>query len=181
MGADKALLKVGETTLLARAVGILAKHLPEVFVSVASDQAQAADRAGYQLIADRFEDKGPAAGLLSAHLQQPDTAWLVVACDMPLVDATLIADLVNSRDSASDATAWLSDAGKQPEPLCAIYEPATLANFLSEVQGGGNPSPRDWLMAANTCLLPLDRPGLLDSANTREEFESLTERLGRQS
>jgi molybdopterin-guanine dinucleotide biosynthesis protein A len=181
MGEDKAGLSFSGNTLLDRAVALLASVVPVVRVSVAEKQLHEPGRSQYSVIKDEFHDMGPAAGILSAHLSAPTVAWLVIACDMPLLDKPLLEALIDGRDSQSAATAWLSEASEAPEPLCAIYEPATLAAFLREVQAGGNPSPRTWLQGANTRLLPLPRPGLLDGANTREEFKSLAARLKTQS
>src|SRR3546814_16894807 len=56
----------------------------------------------------------------------PDRAWLVVACDLPLVTAQSLTGLVNSRDPKSPATAFLNREKNWPEPLLAIWEPAGL-------------------------------------------------------
>jgi molybdopterin-guanine dinucleotide biosynthesis protein A len=177
MGSDKASLSIAGNTLLERAVAALSEHLPAVYVSITDAQAVEPGRAQFKLIKDELHAIGPAAGILSAHLQDPEAAWLVVACDMPLLDSALIGELIAGRDPRSDATAWLPEQATTPEPLCAIYEPATLAAFLNKVQAGSNPSPRAWLLAAKPRLLPLTRAGMLDGANTREEFKSLTVRL----
>jgi molybdopterin-guanine dinucleotide biosynthesis protein A len=181
MGSDKASLSIAGNTLLERAVAALSEHLPSVYVSITDKQAADPGRARFSLIKDELHDIGPAAGILSAHMQDPEAAWLVIACDMPLLDSALIAALIAGRDPRCDATAWLPDQVATPEPLCTIYEPATLAAFLSKVQAGGNPSPRAWLLDAKPHLLPLTRTGMLVGANTREEFKSLTVRLENES
>ncbi|MGI9289699.1 MAG: molybdenum cofactor biosynthesis protein MoaAD, partial [Gammaproteobacteria bacterium] len=83
--------------------------------------------------------------------------------------------LIADRDASRNATAWITTA-QVPEPLCAIYEPATLEAFLSKVNSGGNLSPRAWLQSVDACLLTPEHPDLLGGANTREEFELLTGR-----
>ena len=61
----------------------------------------------------------------------------------------------------------------RPEPLCAIYEPATLARFQRQVAGGGNTSPRGWLEAGRPVLLQAPAVDQLDSINTREDLRRL--------
>jgi molybdopterin-guanine dinucleotide biosynthesis protein A len=64
--------------------------------------------------------------------------------------------------------------GSSPEPLCAIYEPATLARFRDQVRAGGNSSPRDWLAMADTVLLAAPSRAALASINTPEDLERLS-------
>lgn len=177
MGTDKAALNFDGRSLLERAVNNLRHEVDNVFVSVAGSQLDDSLRSAFPLIKDEFDDIGPVAGILSAHLHDPSAAWLVIACDMPLLDASMIRLLIAERATDHDATAWSSADESGPEPLCAIYEPATLAALLAEVRADGNPSPRAWLQNTRTRMLTPTRPDALDGANTREEFELLAERL----
>jgi molybdopterin-guanine dinucleotide biosynthesis protein A len=177
MGSDKAALKFAGEYLLDRAVKLLASELTDVRVGVRADQAADSVRAHHRLIEDRFADLGPAAGILSAHLTNSDCAWLVIACDMPLLDATTIAGLIAARDGQADATAWANPGDGAPEPLCAIYEPGTLADFLVAVRSGGDPSPRNWLQSVRLRLLEAPDPGALESANTRNELAQMQDHI----
>jgi molybdenum cofactor guanylyltransferase len=177
MGTDKASLKLEGRSLLERAVNTLGHEVDDIFVSVGHSQVDDSLRSGFPLIEDQFENIGPVAGILSAHLHDPSAAWLVIACDMLLLDASIIHQLIAGRAADHDATAWFAADECGPEPLCAIYEPATLAALLAEVRAEGNPSPRAWLQRVRTQLLTATRPDALDGANTREEFELLAERL----
>ena len=51
-------------------------------------------------------------------------AWLVLACDLPFLDRATLQHLIAQRASARLATAYRSSSDGQPEPLCAIFEPA---------------------------------------------------------
>ncbi|MBK9105507.1 MAG: hypothetical protein IPL92_13310 [Saprospiraceae bacterium] len=44
---------------------------------------------------------------MSAFQYDPHTAWLVVACDFPLLDHDAIQQLVSERDTSSIATSFL--------------------------------------------------------------------------
>jgi len=173
MGCDKAALQIGGQTLLARTVQQLNSVVAEVYVSVRPDQRTESLRAGFSLIEDELLECGPAAGLLAAHQSAPDHAWFVVACDMPLLNSSCLEQLFESRAEDREATAWMSADKSGVEPLCAIYEPATLAAFLTHVRNGNNPSPRAWLQSRDVRLLEQARPAMLSSANTREDFELL--------
>jgi len=181
MGADKAALQLGSVNLLDRAVSTLEQVVDEVYVSSRAGQAADPVRQKYRVIADQFHDVGPAAGLLAAHASFPASAWLVIACDMPLLDAASLRYLRDGRDEQSPATALTAVAGGAAEPLCAIYEPGTLAAFLRQVSAGENPSPRAWLAGIDTTLLVAPDPAVLVSANTTAEWTSMIENIELQS
>ena len=90
MGQDKAALAYGGRLQLDRAFSLLMPRVARCFVSLREDQKNDSLRAAYPGIVDRMGGIGPAAGLLAAHDLYPDVAWLVLACDLPLLDeATL--------------------------------------------------------------------------------------------
>lgn len=173
MGSDKAALLYGHSTLLDRAARALQPVVSEVFVSARAEQRGAAGRSHYPLIADSIPVRGPAAGILSAHCHDPGAAWLVLACDLPLVSSDLLHQLVAERDTDLAATAWLAESAEQAEPLCAVYEPATLAAFLRAVKAGGKPSPQQWLDGQHVKLLPRPSGRVLAGANTPAELAGL--------
>jgi len=177
MGVDKASLQLGGVSLLDRAVHILHKVVDEVYVSIGAGQADDPARRKYPVIVDELNNVGPAAGLLAAHLSYPDAAWLVIACDMPLLDDTSLQCLRDGRDGQSPATALTAVADGPAEPLCAIYEPGTLAAFLKHVCAGGNPSPRAWLAGVGTRIIAAPESAALGSANTQAELISMIEQI----
>lgn len=179
MGSDKAALEVGGQRLLERAVSLLRASLDDVRVSVAADQADDLLRSGYPLVIDSVSDGGPSAGLVAAHLAEPDAAWLVVACDMPLLDDLCISGLIRARDPLAGATAWRGADG-EPEPLCALYEPSNLAAFAAQISSGANPGPRAWLRASGAYLLQPPEAGLFASANTPADLERIESLLAGQ-
>jgi molybdopterin-guanine dinucleotide biosynthesis protein A len=177
MGADKATLQVGGISLLDRAVTNLAAVVDEVCIAVKPEQVDDPVRRKFSIIEDLFADIGPAAGLLSAHVSYPQSAWLVIACDMPLLGVPILSYLCSSRDVQSDATALAVAADQPAEPLCAIYEPGTLAAFLVQIRAGGNSSPRSWLASVRTKKLTTPVEGVLVSANTTTELARMIEKI----
>lgn len=173
LGRDKAGVIYQGETLLARAARVLGQVVGDVRVAVRPDQAADLLRQRFAIVLDVHEELGPAAGILAGHRLLPDVAWLVLACDMPRVTPAMLAMLVAQRNPRRSATAFRVAADGLPEPLCAIYEPATLARFRSQVEAGGNPGPRHWLAVAEPVLL--DAPGVeaLSSINTAQDLERL--------
>jgi len=173
MGRDKAAIVIAGSKLLDRAVALLIPHIPHVHVSVRPDQAQDSVRRNYPLIVDALTGIGPAAGLIAAHEKYPDAAWLVVACDMPFLSEHEIAALLAARGPGKAATAWRVAGQEDAEPLCAIYEPGTLAAFAAHLKSGGNPSPKAWLRSSDTHLLSAESSRNLLSVNSAADIDSL--------
>lgn len=172
MGRDKAAILIDDTTLLDRTVALLDGCVTSVSVSVRADQAGDQLRARYPLVLDAGDGPGPANGLRAAHLGDPAAAWLVLACDMPGLDRQLIETLVAARDPARAATSWRSPETGLPEPLCAIWEPVTLARLASLVAATGRPvSPRALLAESDTLLLDAPWPAALLNLNTPAELD----------
>lgn len=174
MGRDKATLAYGHgTPQLERAVALLGRHAARVYVSVRADQAADPLRSRFAQIQDLLENVGPIAGLVAAQAQHPDAAWLVLACDLPLLDDASLAHLVGHRDATRTATAYRSSHDGLPEPLCAIYEPRS-STALSAWVAAGKQCPRKFLSSADTALLDEPNPRALDNINTPTEYGALT-------
>ena len=175
MGKDKALIQHEGESQLARTVRLLAAVLDDVFVSARPDQADDPERSQYSLIVDRFADIGPVAGILSAMEQRSDCDWLVVACDMPGIDAQTITNLLQHRDNNHAVVAYRSTYDGLPEPLCAIYKPEA-RSIIEKFVGRGIHCPRKMLIESNTLLLEPVSPAALDNLNTPQELEEFRAR-----
>lgn len=159
--------------LLERMVGFLEPLVSEVYVSVRADQTGDRLRRRFRLLIDQKANLGPAGGLLAAHGHRPDVAWLVLACDLPFMDGEGIGRLLRSRNVNKEATAYRSHDDRLPEPLCAIYEPDTLARFDQQVGAGGNLSPRDFLANADVEYVEPDRDRVLLNLNTPDDLSRI--------
>ncbi|MGE0581926.1 MAG: NTP transferase domain-containing protein [Steroidobacteraceae bacterium] len=169
MKRDKAALAYHGATQLERAWALLEPWTAQRFISVRTDQAQDALRARYPQIRDALPDGGPAAGILAAFDAHPGAAWLVLACDLPFLGPDTLAHLVAHRDAARVATAYRSAHDGLPEPLCAIWEPASRPALAAAVASGRG-CPRKFLIQGSPALLePLD-PAALDNVNAAQEY-----------
>ncbi len=165
MMADKAALTFDREPELARSFGLLASRVARTWVSVRADQADEPLRASFPRIVDGGRGEGPVAGILAAQAAHPDVAWLVVACDLPLLDGGTLDQLLAGRDPGAVATAFRSTHDGLPEPLCAIWEPASRQPLGDYVAAGGI-CPRKFLVAQGATLLSPLHPRALDNANT---------------
>ena len=176
MQRDKAALEYAGRSQLERAVDIITPLVGRVFVSVRPEQAADPLRARYAQIVDSGEVAGPIAGIIAAQARHPDVAWLVLACDLPLLDRRTLEHLLRSRRPARQATAYRSTRDGLPEPLCAIYEPSSREALRAHVASGRD-CPRKFLLGADAELLDQPEPGALDNVNTPQEYGSATSRL----
>jgi molybdopterin-guanine dinucleotide biosynthesis protein A len=117
MGRDKALLPLGDATMLDH-IARLVQGVAGRVTLIGPPERYAA--LGHAVIADKIENCGPLAGVYTA-LSVTDADWnLVVACDMPSVTAPLFEDLFRAAAaSRADAVVPQSPAGL--DPLCAVY------------------------------------------------------------
>ena len=171
MQRDKAALTYHGRTQLEWAVSLLRAHVPRVFVSVRPDQTNDPIRARFDQIVDTQDNLGPIAGIMAAQAKYPGVAWLVLACDLPFLDDSTLATLIASRQPERLATAYRSSHDVLPEPLCAIYEPASREPLLAHAASGKN-CPRKFLINSDVHLLDEPNPQALENVNTPDEYGS---------
>ena len=171
MQRDKATLQYHGKTQLEWAMDLIAPFVDRAFVSVRPDQQSDPVRAQYPQIVDTADNLGPIAGITAAQATHPEVAWLVLACDLPFLDAATLKHLVWARDPAKPATAYRSSHDGLPEPLCAIYEPASRETIAAYVATGKN-CPRKFLIRSEAHVIDEPNPRALDNVNTPEEYGS---------
>ncbi|QDH15382.1 molybdenum cofactor guanylyltransferase [Oecophyllibacter saccharovorans] len=183
MGRDKAQLDYGGLPQLTRAMNLIKPHVARAFVSVRPGQPQDPVRAAYpQIVDEAGAVRGPAAGLLAAHHAYPQATWLVLACDLPLLDEATLAALLKAGAETEtgpedwEAVAFTSAHDGLPEPLCTLWRPGAL-KALEKFVAAGKPCPRKALLNSRTCLLDLPEPTALANINTPTERETALHRL----
>lgn len=163
MGTDKSLLNYHGKPQREYLFDLAKKYCTEVYFSCRLEQ-QFSDNT----IIDKYE-LGPMGGILSAFYFNPNSAWLVVACDMPFIDENSFEDLVNHRNKHKIATAFMNFETNAPDPLFTIYEPKVL-DLLTEYAEAGNKSPKVFLQNNDTEIIISANLCLLTNVNTNEEF-----------
>jgi molybdopterin-guanine dinucleotide biosynthesis protein A len=106
---------------------------------------------------DTLQIHGPLHGLLSAHLQLPSETIFVLACDMPLMETTILKELLNAFQQHNEHDAFVFANNSEPEPLCGIYQPEGLAHTLQLYHSGQltKHSMKFMLYHINTFMLPI--------------------------
>jgi molybdopterin-guanine dinucleotide biosynthesis protein A len=169
MRADKAALRYHGKPQTEHCLDLLRAHCAQSFVSCRADQAGEPGFAGLPQIHDSFLDMGPLGGILSALRAHRDAAFLVVACDLPFLDAASLAALVAGRDPFKVATAFAGPQDGLPEPLCAVYEPRCYPRAL-QLLGQGLSCPRKVILNSSARILPAPDPRSLHNANDPDAY-----------
>lgn len=126
-------------------------------------------------ISDKFVGLGPFGAICSAFQENPNSAWFVIATDVPFVDKNLIRLLLEKRNPKKIATALKGKNNKFPEPLIAIWEPKAypiLLNYLSQ----GYSCPRKILINSDVEIVEVDEY-FIQNINTPAEYKKAKKEL----
>ncbi len=152
MGQDKSRLVYHAKPQREHLTDMLRPYCETVFWSVNAGQAAGLTQTEPPIVVDAFNVWGPLNGILSAFSYNHETAWFVVACDMPLLTTRSLDALIAARNPAKLATVFYDSDGQLPEPLLGIYEPAFWP-VMQQAVAEGQFSPRQLLRKNNVELL----------------------------
>jgi len=172
MGTPKHLLRAGGRTFLERVVAAVEPRVSRVVVLGAGEVPESYQRL--TRLPDPPELAGPLAGILAAMRWKSDVAWLIAACDMPLVTAGAIKWLLGQR--APGRVAILPRASDRGvEPLLAVYEPQA-RRILEEVAASGCLAPHRVAEheAVFTPTPPADLARAWRNVNTPDDLEEFS-------
>ena len=126
-------------------------------------------------IHDTFFNLGPFGGICSAFQKDPNSAWLVLATDLPFVDENLVKLLLEKRNPAKVATAVIGKGKQFPEPLITIYEPKAYPILLQYLAQGYS-CPRKMLINSDVEIVEVE-DNLIRNINTPEEYNAAIKEL----
>ena len=138
MGRDKALIAYHSQNQLLHTAALLQQHCHQLFVSCREEQAETYRPFKIPLITDSYLGIGPMGGLLSAQRADPAATWVVVACDLPFLDAGMLRQLTKERDPMRFAPAFRHPDSGKLEPLLACYEPKSRHSLIERHLEGKN-------------------------------------------
>lgn len=176
MHEDKSKLKYHNGTTQEEYLAKMCKDLSlETYISKGANEEET-EINDFQIIKDRYVDMGPFGAIMSAFLQDPTAAWLVLACDLPYFTEQFLKRLIDERSITHFATAYKIKDNPFPEPLMAIYEPAIyrrMFQFLSL----GYACPRKVLINSEVKHVILEDEKIAFNANTQKDKEAVLNNL----
>jgi molybdopterin-guanine dinucleotide biosynthesis protein A len=176
MGTDKGLLTYHDKPQREYLYDQMRPLCSGVYLSIRPEQQDSLPE-GFACIADENKYRGPFNGLLSAHHAFPDAAWLVMACDLPLIDREALEYLISRRNPKATATAFATRKTGLPEPLAAIWEPHGLLAAETHLKTAESSCPRKFLLNSETTLVVPEDDLWVANANQPEEYEALLDKL----
>ena len=169
MGRDKALLELGGQALLDRAARRVLAAAGQVAV-IGSLERHA--QFGWPVVEDLRPGEGPLAGIEAALASPYAADWnLVVACDMPHLDPTLLERLLaEARLHRPDCV--IAQSARGPEPLCAVYARSFL-NVARRQLDAGRRKLLDALEGLQVVHLLTNNPAAVTNVNTPADWRTL--------
>lgn len=173
MGEDKALIPWNGVPLLQRVSEVAAQCTDEVYIVTPwPERYQAIAPQQCQWIGESNPGKGPLVALSQAW-QHIDHPWiLLLGCDLPQLDPTLLQHWIGQLDRISASTlAVVPRQGKNWEPLCGFYRSTLQPRLKSFIESGGN-AFQHWLSSLPVESLPVDArvAQMLHNCNTPEDL-----------
>ncbi len=174
MGRDKGALRVGGESLLARQARVLAQAgVGERIVSLRPGQPHPDPTVELPVVRDWAPGAGPLAGIVAGLHRVAPRDLVVLAVDMPGIDAAHLAPLVEGT-GAGRTVAYRIDG--RWEPLCTRYAPDVLPEAKRRLaRGQGSPSALLDALADRGRVDPIEVPteeaGGFRSWNRPEDVE----------
>ncbi len=171
MGTDKGMLKYHGVSQREYLYNLLSDIVPDksetenqVYYSVRGNQVIEGN-----IITDSFIDLGPFGGICSAFQKDPNSAWFVIATDLPFIDTSVIKLLLKNRNPSKMATTLKGKSKQFPEPLITIWEPKAYPILLSYLAQGYS-CPRKALINSDIEIIEVD-DAIIRNVNTPVEYE----------
>jgi molybdopterin-guanine dinucleotide biosynthesis protein A len=169
MGRDKSSIKWHGKEQQYYVADLLMPLCNEVFISKRNAANGETDN-NYKMLVDTYTGIGPYGAILSAFQFNPNTAWLVVACDLPLLDKKTLDFLIGNREVNSMATTFQSPFDNLPEPLITIWEPPSHEVLLSFLSNGFTCPRKVLIKSSNVHIIQPPNADVLMNVNTPEDF-----------
>lgn len=160
MGTDKGMLMQQSNTWAQTMLDKLSKLNIPVMLSVNDQQQQEYCRIFKpdSLIVDNatLSVKGPLLGALSAHMLYPAQNLFLLACDMQLMEPSVLTTLYEQYLQTDDYDAFVFTNDNEPEPLCGIYCAKGLVAILNMYKEGSliKYSMKFMLEHLHVCYIP---------------------------
>ena len=164
MGTDKSELNYHGKSQKEAAKELLETRNLETFYAV-QNASEKVDE-----IHDKFLNLGPFGGICSAFQKDPNSAWLVLATDVPFINEEVIQLLLKHRNPSKVATAIKGKGKEFVEPLITIYEPKAYPILLQYLAQGYS-CPRKVLINSDVEIVEVD-DDFIRNINTPEEFDA---------
>jgi molybdopterin-guanine dinucleotide biosynthesis protein A len=134
MGFNKALLDLGGQPLIRVLVDRIRPVTNRILIS--SNDCASYRFLNFPVVSDFYRGHGPLAGFHAAMLQQVSSLYIVLACDLPNLRASLLRNLILFAEGFDAAIPRTRDG--LAHPLCAVYRRTCLPSVENALLRGAN-------------------------------------------
>lgn len=180
MGQDKALIPVQGVPLLRQVCLVALECTSSVFVVTPwIDRYRPIVPPDCHLIQESLPPNdalphGPLVGFAQA-LAQVQADWvLLLACDLPRLDAAILQAALPELPHLQTEIALLPRTEKGWEPLCGFYRSTCLTSLNAAISQGER-SFQGWLAQESVRELPVTNPNLFFNCNTPADLNQLSD------
>ena len=184
MGRNKALMRLGDGTLISRTLKRLQIVTDEIILI--SNSAHLYTELSVQVYEDLIPDSGALGGVYTGLSYAANNAVLCVACDMPFLQPklmTFLLSVLEEHDAVVPYTREMKQSNPKLQTLCAVYS-RRCAQTMHRMLGEGELRLHALCDRATVRMVPPDEWQNFDpkglsfvNINTREDFEKVKEML----
>lgn len=133
LGQDKLWETIGDRAMIQRVIDPLTSLSDEILVVIAQGQAEPALPAVAKVVVDLYPGGGTLGGIYTGLVASSSSHSLVVACDMPFLNPSLLRYLVQISPGTDIV---IPKVGEKLQPLHAIYSKECLDTLRQQVEQG---------------------------------------------
>ncbi len=169
MGEDKGLLNLNGKPFMSHVIEALVPFVDDIII--VSDHKRH-DVFGVKRITDKLKNAGPLSGLYSGLAYSTTSLNIILSCDIPRIDASILSLMVNAKTEENDVVI-VASKGKVM-PLIGIYE-KRCEKTIVKLLNNGERRLQTALKALNvkTILLAEHLADYTVNINTKEELNQL--------
>lgn len=185
MGRNKALMHLGDETLIARTLKRLRIVTDEIILI--SNSANLYSELGVQVYEDLVPNSGALGGVYTGLSYAVNNAVLCIACDMPLLQPKLMRYLVSvlgEYDAVVPYTQGVKESNPKLQTLCAVYS-RHCRQVIRQMLDEGELRLHALCDRVTVRMVPPDEWQNFDpkglsfvNINTREDFEKVKQMMG---
>lgn len=168
-GENKALLPIGEGTVVSGVRDVLAGIFPRIILS--ANNPGDYNFLNLKCYTDFFADKGPLGGIHSALVNSETEKIFITTCDMPLIRREDIIE-VAANSEGSDIT--VVSVSSRIQPLFGVYSKKLIPEIerILTDDDRRNYSVKRLLDISDTKILEADGPGIqFTNINKKEDYQ----------
>jgi len=159
MGQNKALMRIGDKTLIEYVYDIINAFTPEIIISSNTEDYSFLN---CKTIPDIYQNIGPIAGIYSSLKNSKYHKNIVISCDTPFVSSAIISELIKA-SNGYDIT--ISKSNNFIEPLIGIYNKNILENLEDSISKKKY-SIQKFIYSSNHKIIDIDKTILEESKNS---------------